>query len=112
MIRAKIANLIDLAIEAGSNSAADLSDAFTALHESLEAEGKEGTLRHFFDCWSDALNHNFGVYKTKNPSELEHAARELKYWYKNEIDVLSKRELWNEALPKNLNKHVNESIVR
>ena len=75
MIRAKIANLIDLAIEAGSNSAADLSDAFTALHESLEAEGKEGTLRHFFDCWSDALNHNFGVYKTKNPSELSGGMR-------------------------------------
>ena len=100
MSRSKILHLIDLAIEAGSKSATDLSDAFTALDENLEAEGKESTLRYFFDCWSDALNHNFEAYKNKNPSEWEHAARELKSWYKNEIDALSKRQLWNEALPK------------
>lgn len=112
MSRSKILHLIDLAIEAGSKGATELSDAFIALDENLEADGKEGTLRHFFDCWSDALNHDFVVYQTKNPSEWEHAARELKSWYKNEIDAFSKRQLWNEALPKNLNKHVNESIVR
>lgn len=101
MSREHIVEIIDLAIEAGVKGSAELSDVFMVLDENLETGGKEGVLRYFFDCWSDALNHDFMVYKTKNPVEWKCAAQELKSWYMNEVTQLSEREIWNEALPKN-----------
>ena len=97
----KTITLLDKAIEAGKKNSYELSDIFDDLDLILETKGKESILRHYFDCWADAVNHDYMVYKTKEPKEWAEAAIELRNWYVNNSTTLSKRTLWEEALPKN-----------
>ena len=93
--------LLNKAIAAGEKGSHELSDIFDDLDLSLQTEGKEAVLRHYFDCWADAINHDYMVYRTKEPGEWVDAAIELKNWYFSENQILSERNLWKESLPKN-----------
>ena len=97
----KVINLIDKAIDAGKKGTYELSDVYDELDNILETTGKESILRHYFDCWADAVNHDYMVYKTKEPKQWVEAAKELRSWYINDNAILSKRELWEESLPNN-----------
>ena len=102
MSNEKIVNLLNQAIEAGSKCSVKLADLFDDLDTALSTEGKESVLRYYFDCWADAVNHDFMVYDTKDPQEWTEAAIELRNWYINEESSLTNRTLWDEALPKNV----------
>lgn len=93
-----IIDLIDQAIEAGSEGSFKLHDIFYDLDQLLATDGKDAKIRNYFDCWSDAVNHDYLVYKIQDPNEWLAAARELKNWYCGEYEELSSRPLWKEVL--------------
>ncbi|MFV8784449.1 hypothetical protein ACNKU7_18690 [Microbulbifer sp. SA54] len=99
-IEAKI-QLIDKAIDAGQRDSREIGDVFDDLDLALEIDGKGAVLRYFFDCWSDAINHDYMVYQNRDPNEWISAAKELRSWYQGSTLELSARTLWNETIPKN-----------
>ena len=94
----KITALINKGIELGIKGSFKLSDVHDDLDLLLEASGKDAIIRDYFDCWADAINHDYMVYKTRDPKEWIDAAVELKTWYVNTDCELSKRNLWNETI--------------
>ncbi|WP_394388554.1 hypothetical protein [Shewanella woodyi] len=93
--------LIQKAIDAGARGSVELSDIHDDLEGLLKFEGKDVVILDFFDCWADAVNHDYMVYETRDPSEWIEAALELKDWYQKEDEELSARKLWRETLRKN-----------
>lgn len=101
MINENILALLDKAIEAGKRGSYELGDVFDDLDSVLETDGKQAVLRYYFDCWADAVNHDYMVYKIKDPNEWIEAAIELRDWFLISDATLNERELWKEALPPN-----------
>jgi len=100
MSSSEILKLIDLAITAGSNGSKELHNIFYELDSKLGVNDKDTTIRNYFDCWADAVNHDYVVYKSQNPNEWVAAAKELKYWYTTKNVELSSKEIWKETLQK------------
>ena len=91
---------LDIAIcAAARNDSNAFSTAFDRLDLILQTNGPEGLLRHFFDCWADALNHDFAPYEEQSPAEWQAAGAELRNWYVNGRP-LTPRKLWRETLPR------------
>ncbi|PKH56255.1 hypothetical protein CXF83_05255 [Shewanella sp. Choline-02u-19] len=99
MVHRKVIVLLDKAIEAGEKNSYQLGDIYDDLDLILGTNGKEAALRYYFDCWADAVNHDYMVYKVKDPKEWIDAATELRNWYDSKEERLSERALWKEALP-------------
>ena len=95
-----ISNLIEQAIVSGSKGSTKLHDIFYELDDKLGLNEKDSIIRDFFDCWADAINHDYAVYKSQNPNDWIAAAQELKVWYKQENVELSSRSIWHETLQK------------
>jgi len=96
-----VLGLIDEAIAAGKSGSLKLSDIYNDLDALLESTGKDALIRDFFDSWADAINHDYMVYKEKDPKEWVEAAFELRAWYQSEYIELTQRDIWLETVQKN-----------
>ena len=93
-----VLHLIQRAIEAGREGSPEIGDFHNELDVLLTTGKRDTVIRDFFDCWADAINHDYMVYKTKDPNEWLMAAQELKLWYQNNETQLSRRALWQETI--------------
>lgn len=93
-----ILELLDQAMLASQRSPSEFSHVYSELDQALSMEGKDPSVRDFFDCWSDAQNHNYDPYNEKDSVVWFDAAKEIVAWYKNSDAKLSERELWKETI--------------
>lgn len=96
-----ILGLIDEAIVTGKSGSLRLSDIYNDMDALLESSGKDALIRDFFDSWADAINHDYLVYKGRDPKEWVDAAVELRSWYQSEHIELTQRDIWRETVQRN-----------
>jgi hypothetical protein len=91
-----VLGLIDSAITAGDSGNKSIAEVFDELDVLLGKDDRSQIVRRFFDCWSDAISHNYAVYNEKNVSEWASGAREIREFFLSGKS-LSNRRLWQEC---------------